>query len=317
MTMSQEDKNKLIEDELRFDNTIVNFKSNEIDSKNKIVKTILSDETPVLRFGWQEGMYDIVLSHEESAVDLSRAEIMPLLVQHNREMLPIGNWANIRIEDGKLKGDAVFDEEDKLAMEVFGKFERGFMKSFSIGIGTWSKVLEKDKNENGRPQYRATKWSLDECSVVTIPANANAKVGMNKETLRVNSASAQIKTKQQGDSMSKTYTADEFTALEATHAEALNNLNATHESAIQALNESHNEALSAAKTEQATLSKDIFAMAFERGLDKETAMSMLDKSSLVEAKAFMVDNMSTTMSATSVSDVQIKKDHWSDFKGDK
>lgn len=119
-------------------------------------------------------------------------------------------------------------------------------------------------------------------------------------TLRVNSASAQIKNKNKGESMSKeTYTAEEYQALTETHAEAIEKLNATHQDALKALDDKHTEALASAKTEQVKLSKDIFAMAFERGLDKDTALAMLDKPTLVEAKAHMVDKFSTTVNTQS------------------
>ena len=60
------------------------------------------------------------------------------------------------------------------------------------------------------------------------------------------------------------------------------------------------------------LSKEIFLMAFERGLDKETALSMLDKSSLESAKAFMVDNMTTNFNSNGGFSVE-KKDPWAEF----
>ena len=307
------EKEQMLKDELRFNTQTALDGESAIDTENKRIKVILSDETPVVRYGWEEGIYDIVLSHNSESVDLSRAEIMPLLVQHDRDMLPIGKWENIRIEDGKLKGEAVFDSEDKFAMEIFGKFERGFMKSFSVGIGSWEKVLEKDKNENNRRQYRAIKWSLDECSVVTIPANKNAKVGMSKETLGVNPASADaqaIKIESiKGESMENT---KELQALEATHAEAVQKLNATHTEALQALTKEHETKMNEAVALRVNLSKEIFLMAFERGLDKETALSMLDKSSLESAKAFMVDNMTTNFNSNGGFSVE-KKDPWAEF----
>lgn len=290
------EKEQMLKDELRFNTQTALDGNSAIDSEKKRIKVVLSDETPVVRWGWEEGIYDIVLSHDTESVDLSRTEIMPLLVQHDRDMLPIGKWENIRIENKKLKGEAVFDSEDKFAMEIFGKFERGFMKSFSIGIGSWEKVLEKDRNENNRPQYKAIKWSLEECSVVTIPANKNAKVGMSKETLGVNPASAdaqaKIKSSNKGEDMAKDHV-EELQALEATHAEAVQKLNATHTEALQTLEKEHETKMNEAIASRVNLSKEIFSMAFERGLDKETALSMLDKPSLESAKAFMVDSMKT------------------------
>lgn len=178
--MNKEQKDFLAKNELRFDN-LVKFQVDAVNSETKTISVILSDETKVIRWSWEKDWFDVILVHDINSVDLTRKDIMPLLVQHNTEMLPIGRWENIRIEDRKLKGDAVFDPEDEYAMEIFGKFERKFMQSFSVGLGEWRLQLFEDINENGRSTYKAVEWSLQECSVVTIPAIPNAKVGFSNQ----------------------------------------------------------------------------------------------------------------------------------------
>lgn len=178
--MNEQEKKFLTDTKLQF-NSLFNFAVDVVNSETKTVSVILSDETEVIRWDWDKGFFDVILVHTPEAVDLSRKDIMPLLVQHERDMLPIGTWKNIRIEDAKLKGDAVFDEGDEFAMEVFGKFERKIMKSFSVGLGSWNLQLFEEKNKNGRTTFKAIEWSLDECSVVTIPANPNAIAGFEKE----------------------------------------------------------------------------------------------------------------------------------------
>jgi len=150
--------------------------SKGIDLENKIVPVILSDESKVLRFSWEDGMYDLILEHTEKAVDLKRKDILPVLLQHDTEMLPLGIWQNIRIEDNKLKGDAKFDSEDAKAMEIFGKMSRGFMQTFSVGVTIHDKVL--DSEVGNKKTYKATRWEITECSVVTVPAIPNATIGM-------------------------------------------------------------------------------------------------------------------------------------------
>lgn len=176
--MDEELKKVLENNQYRFDTNII-LNTSEINSENKTIEVILSDETPVYRYNWDIGEFDLILVHDMSALDLSRADIMPLLVQHNNSMLPIGIWENLRIEDKKLKGTARFDKEDELAITIFGKFERKIMKSFSIGISDWTLQLFQSKTDSSLPLYKAIKWSISECSVVTIPANANAKVGFS------------------------------------------------------------------------------------------------------------------------------------------
>jgi len=154
--------------------------NNGIDFENKTIALILSDETSVLRFNFEDGIYDLILDHSEGAVDLSRKEILPILLQHDTQMLPLGIHENVRLEDRKLKSIGKFDSEDELAMKVFGKMSRGFMPTISVGISVFEKILISEKNENGRKLYKATKWEINEASIVTIPANPNARVGLTK-----------------------------------------------------------------------------------------------------------------------------------------
>jgi HK97 family phage prohead protease len=178
--MDKELKKELDNNQYKFATNIV-LNTSAINSENKTIEVILSDETPVCRYNWEIGEFDLILVHDNLALDLSRADIMPLLVQHNGSMLPIGIWENLRVEDRKLKGTAKFDTEDEYAMTIFGKFERGIMKSFSIGINSWTIELFKTRTDTTLPLYKATSWSISECSVVTIPANLNAKVGFSLE----------------------------------------------------------------------------------------------------------------------------------------
>jgi HK97 family phage prohead protease len=150
-----------------------------IDIENYKVPVILSDESKVLRFDFENGLYELILEHSDNSIDLSRADILPLLVQHNSEALPIGTFEDIRLEDKKLKATAIFDDEDAFAMKIFKKVSKGFMKSLSVGIMVNVKEPVKGKSN----VFKATSWELQEASFVTIPAIANAKVGLKQENL--------------------------------------------------------------------------------------------------------------------------------------
>ena len=111
-------------------------------------------------------------------------------------------------------------------MKIFNKIIDGFLQSFSVGINIQEKVLAK--SVDNVEYYDITKWELKEASIVGIPAIPTAKVGLSDEeetdTLRVNSASAQIKKNLTGESM-KTYSETDVKALNDTHAEALKTAN--------------------------------------------------------------------------------------------
>ncbi len=147
-----------------------------IDVENYKVPVVLSDESKVLRFDFENGLYELILEHSKKAIDLSRADILPLLVQHNSEALPIGTFEDIRLEDKKLKATAIFDDEDEFAMKIFKKVSKGFMKSLSVGIMVNAKEPVKGKDNI----FKATSWKLQEASFVTIPAIPTAKVGLKQ-----------------------------------------------------------------------------------------------------------------------------------------
>ncbi len=157
--------------------TTCHLQSDTVNEEAKSVEVILSDETEVVRFSWNDGEYYLTLSHDESAVDLTRAEILSLFINHDTNELPIGRFTNVRIEDKKLKATAFFDEDDVDSMKIFNKLSKGFLQSFSVGVSIESKTLTKE--EDGIKYYTATQWSLNEASVVGIPAIPSAKTGLN------------------------------------------------------------------------------------------------------------------------------------------
>lgn len=171
----------------------------------------------------------------------------------------------------------VFDDGDTIfAQEAY---EAGFLQ----GVTTFQELLD---NMVGEINTLGVNPASADAQAIKIESNSN-----------------------KGESMENT---KELQALEATHAEAVQKLNATHTEALQALEKEHETKMNEAVASRVNLSKEIFSMAYERGLDKETALSVLDKPSLESAKAFMVDNMTTNFNSNGVFSVE-KKDPWADF----
>jgi len=162
------------------------IESKGIDLENKRVPVVLSDESDVVRHSWNDGMYYLKLIHNDESIDLERAEILSLFINHNTYELPIGRFENVRIEDSKLKAEAIFDEDDEASMKIFKKLSKGFLQSFSVGIDIHEKTLTKEVD--GIKYYDVTKWSIHEASVVGIPAIPTAKVGMEHELVVIPTA---------------------------------------------------------------------------------------------------------------------------------
>lgn len=94
-----------------------------------------------------------------------------MLFMHERAKV-IGRWENLKIEDGKMYADAVFDTDSELGSEVAQKVEKGFLKGASIGI----QYNEEDLKEN-----ILEKCQLVEISIVDIGSNPNALKLYNNE----------------------------------------------------------------------------------------------------------------------------------------
>jgi HK97 family phage prohead protease len=142
-----------------------------IDKKKMSVEFIISDETIIDRH-----YYKLQLLHGEENVDLERKEILKLFYQHEDWNLPIGKWENVRVEDKKLKGTAIFDKNDEYAVKIFNKIKEGFIDTVSVGaIIRKYDIIEK---EDGTTLLIANEWEVVEVSVANIPANPNSKIGL-------------------------------------------------------------------------------------------------------------------------------------------
>uniref|UniRef100_UPI0039A44A42 HK97 family phage prohead protease n=1 Tax=Ornithobacterium rhinotracheale TaxID=28251 RepID=UPI0039A44A42 len=123
---------------------------------------ILNDETKANSYGFKI---------KTSGISLERFSANPVMLDgHNPSNLSvIGQWKEIKTEDGKLSADADFDTEDQNAALIAGKVERGIIKGASMGIAFQKKDL---RLENGELILSACE--LFEASIVSIPSNANA-----------------------------------------------------------------------------------------------------------------------------------------------
>lgn len=108
-----------------------------------------------------------------------------MLYNHHRtgcgktdEILPIGRWENLEINNGVLTGVPVFDENDEFALKIKSKVENGFLTGCSIGITVTSWSENKEDLKQGQIYPTAMTCELMEVSIVDIPANPNSAGGV-------------------------------------------------------------------------------------------------------------------------------------------
>jgi hypothetical protein len=106
-----------------------------------------------------------------------------MLYMHNDWEMPIGRWENIRVENGCIMADPVFDDKDPKACAVRGKVERDFIRMASVG--SWPPEEFTDDpllKLNGQTMPTVTKWTVREASIVPIGSNHNAMVFYDRTT---------------------------------------------------------------------------------------------------------------------------------------
>lgn len=90
----------------------------------------------------------------------------------------IGRVENVRVENGKVMFEPVFDMKDAFAADIFRKIKDKFLNAFSIGF----RALEWQETSTG---YKFIKQEALEFSVVNVPANAEALVVLRSEGMDV------------------------------------------------------------------------------------------------------------------------------------
>ena len=138
------------------------------DPKQRTVEASLSSEEPIPRhFGTE------TLSHDLSAVDLTRAKQgLPLLWSHDASE-QVGVVERIRIAGNKLRGVLRFGNSAR-AKELYQDVIEGIARSLSIGYS----VNEFDTTRQGR---LITSWTPMEVSIVSVPADVTVGIGRSHE----------------------------------------------------------------------------------------------------------------------------------------
>ena len=113
-----------------------------------------------------------------SGIDLSRIQKNnPVIYRHMDRDLAIGNINDVRTEGTLLVGEVAWDTEDKdeFVQRLIGKYERGVMKGFSMGL----MIYRMEDAPNG--QTLATQSELYEISACTIQSNKSSVTVLNAQ----------------------------------------------------------------------------------------------------------------------------------------
>jgi HK97 family phage prohead protease len=119
-------------------------------------------------------------------ISLKRFNINPVMFYGHNYDIVIGRWENLRIENGKLLADAVFDMKDPFAAEIARKIEEGFIKGVSVGIDIIAHSDDKQYKKPGQGLPAILQSELVEASIVPVPANSSSlKLGRLAKNLKL------------------------------------------------------------------------------------------------------------------------------------
>lgn len=126
------------------------------------MKFVLNDENKLNQYGFRV---------RNSGLNLDRFRKNPVMLDSHWPGSVIGRWENIRLEDGLLTAEPVFDMDDPEAVKIAKKVENGFLKGASLGLDPY-KMSNFQTDFNGEMELMESE--VLEASIVAIPANSNA-----------------------------------------------------------------------------------------------------------------------------------------------
>ena len=114
-----------------------------------------------------------------AGIDLSQYERNPVLLwMHRRSWepgaMPIGKVDNLRIEDGKLIGTPVFDQNDDFAKKIERKWDNGYLRMASAGLEPVETSADPALVVPGQTRETVIRSKLVEVSIVDIGGNDEA-----------------------------------------------------------------------------------------------------------------------------------------------
>ena len=136
----------------------------DIDTKRHAIKAVLSSD--------DEDRFGEVIDPQGFEPFLPRFLENPQLLYCHDHKINLGEWERMEITKHTFEGWAVFDDGDEFAMKIYRKYERKFMRAFSVGfIAHQWRMEEVGVGKQKRLRRRFTLQEPTEGTACTVPAN--------------------------------------------------------------------------------------------------------------------------------------------------
>lgn len=111
-----------------------------------------------------------------SGVDISQYQRNPVLLYMHERGKVIGIMKDLKVENGEISGEPMFDEATELSRQCKKQFEVGSLRMVSAGLDPRETSKSKELLVDGQTRPTVTKCKLVEVSLVDIGANDDAIV---------------------------------------------------------------------------------------------------------------------------------------------
>lgn len=101
-----------------------------------------------------------------------------MLFGHNTLGLPVGMWEDIQVDGDKLSAIPVFDTNEPIGVALQSKYDNGFPLAASIGFNVLKSSGDPQYLLPGQTKETVTEWDLMEASIVAVPGNPDATLGV-------------------------------------------------------------------------------------------------------------------------------------------
>lgn len=154
------------------------------DETSRLVRLSFSSEEPYLRSSFWTDPWIEILGHDPNEIDMGRFEsgAAPLLWGHDsyeRDNM-IGVVEKAWVENGKGYADVRLSARDDLA-GLWDDITNNIVRNVSVGYQINERTLIKT-SDNGPPEYRVTRWTPMEISLVSVPADTTVGLGRSAES---------------------------------------------------------------------------------------------------------------------------------------
>lgn len=153
----------------------LSFDREKANAEDRTIELSFSSDEPVDRYWGVE-----ILDHGAGAADLSRLKSGgPLLLEHDRRsQIGVIEDAWLDAKTAKCRARVRFGKS-ALATEVWNDVLDGIRMNVSCNYDLDEVIRESEKD--GKPTYRVRKWTPNEISIVSIPADTTVGVGRGEE----------------------------------------------------------------------------------------------------------------------------------------